>query len=69
MTTFFTEERFPENWYRRESPLEFADVQRAVAAIRGPVYPAFAGAKNEEGVYVRDSLDNNPYFGTVRIAH
>lgn len=67
MKSFLGHERFPEDWYRRETPLEFTDISKDVDALEDP-HPVDSGAKDASGAYVLDSLDNNPYLGTVSLS-
>lgn len=61
---FFVEERFPENWYRKETPFEFSDIILAVNLVEDAhlVHP---GKKDKNGTYVLETKEMNPWFETV----
>ncbi|TFK97485.1 Chloroperoxidase [Pterulicium gracile] len=64
MTQFFVEERFPENWYRKETPFEFDDIRMAVDALEES-HPVRPGKKDVNGMYVVDTPETSPFLGTV----
>lgn len=64
MSSFFIDECFPPNWWRRESPFEFSDIRDAVDYVQDP-YPVFPGRKDADGVYVLETREMNSFLGSV----
>lgn len=54
MTSFFRDQRFPENFYRRNASGTFPGIGVVASQIFN-AHPVPAGANNADGVYVPDS--------------
>jgi hypothetical protein len=64
MKTFLEQERFPENWYRRNTTFEFEGISIAADTVE-EAHPNEAGAKDASGTFVAENIEYNPFYGTA----